>query len=158
VGIVVNALALQRERHSQAISAVSIPAAAPATAVKSPVIAAVPAPAAAVDPTPIAVVQPPSRPTGLGASADATPAVPPAARGVDAIGDILRAENGKDAQRLTLSARNALTKLGYSVKADNASTVAALHDFQRSHSLPLSSDITPRLVKQLVTAANAVGH
>ena len=51
-----------------------------------------------------------------------------------------------------------MIKLGYPVKADgapSAATTAALRDFERVHSLPLSNDVTPRLLKQLTAAAAA---
>ena len=60
-----------------------------------------------------------------------------------------------------LAAQTALAKLGYPVKPDGndgAATQQALRDFERVHSLPLSTEITPRLVKQLSVAARAGGR
>jgi len=135
VGIVVNALTLQHVRHP------------------APFFAPHP-PAAAATPAPIVAPPPPTRPADLAGAGDA-PANP---RGVDAIGDLLRVEADKDAQKALLAAQNALIKLGYPVKADgapSAATTAALRDFERAHSLPLSSEMTPRLLKQLTAAAAA---
>ena len=151
-GIVINALILQHERHPAPFFA-----ARPAAVGASPPAAA-PAPQAvkADDPTPVAVL-PPTRPANLGS--DVEPA--PSARGVDSIGEILRADSGKESQKQVLAAQNALIKLGYSLKADgspSAATSAALRDFERAHSLPLSTEISPRLLKQLTAAANASGR
>ena len=148
VGIIVNALALQKERHPapffSARSATQAQAAAPAqTAV-----------AAALDASAVAV-EPPARPANLGVPADAAASV--AARSGDPIRDLLRGETGKDASHLILAAQNALIKLGYAVKADGvagASTIAAMHEFEHAHGLAASSEITPKLVKQLAAAAS----
>ena len=151
-GIVVNALSLQHERHPAPFFAARPPA------VGAPPPAAAPAPQAgkADDLTPVAVL-PPTRPSNLGTGVESAPG----ARGVDAIGDILRADSGKEGQKSILAAQNALIKLGYVLKADgfaNAATSAALRDFERGHALPVSTDVTPRLLKQLTAAANASGR
>jgi hypothetical protein len=148
-GIVVNALTLQHERHPAPFFA------APRQAVR-------PAPRAATptspeekpeEPAP-APVLPPVRPADLAVGVESTPKF----RRSDAIGDILREESGKEAQRSILAAQNALIKLGYSVRADglpSAATSTALHEFERAHSLPLSTEITPHLLRRLAAAANA---
>ncbi|MGD0184375.1 MAG: peptidoglycan-binding domain-containing protein [Roseiarcus sp.] len=145
-GIVLNALTLQHQRHP-----------APFFAAPRPALEAPPAPAAkAREPTPLAVL-PPARPADLGSGGEASAG----ARGVDAIGEILREEAGKEAQKPVLAAQNALIRLGYSLAADgtlDAATSAALRDFERAHSLPASIDVTPRLLKQLNAAANASGR
>lgn len=144
-GIIINALALQKERHPAPFFAA--PKASPQ------VVAAPEAPVAAPANTPAIAALPPARPAKLGAEPDVTPT----ARIADPIRDLLRDDGGKDAQRLTLAAQNALIKMGYAVKADGvagASTLQAITQFERAHSLTVSSDITPRLVKQLVAAAN----
>jgi Putative peptidoglycan binding domain len=148
VGIVVNALALQKERHPApffpAKPAVQTQPAAPA---QTAIVAAVP------DASGVAV-EPPVRPANLGVPADAAASV--AARAGDPIRDLLRGETGKDASHLIIAAQNALIKLGYTVKADGvagASTIAAIREFEHSHGLPASSEITPKLVKQLSAAA-----
>jgi hypothetical protein len=144
VGIVVNALTLQHVRHPAPFFAPRPPVAATATPAPAP------AAAARVQPAP----PPPARPTDLAGGNDAT-ATP---RAGDAIGDLLRAEADKDAQKTLLAAQNALIKLGYPLKADGApspATTAALRDFERVHSLPLSNDITARLLKQLTAVAAA---
>jgi hypothetical protein len=151
-GIVVNALTLQHERHPAPFFAARPPA------VGAPPPAAAPAAQAAkADDSPPAAVLPPTRPANLGSGVEPAPS----AHGVDAIGDILRADSGKEGQKQILAAQNALIKLGYVLKADglaNAATSAALRDFERAHSLPVSTDVTPRLLKQLTTAASASGR
>ncbi len=144
-GIVVNALILQHERHPAPFFAARPPAA--------------PAPRAAAsdNATSAAPALPPTRPANLGAGVESAPGAP----GVDAIGDILRADAGRDAQKQMLAAQNALIRLGYSLKADgspSAATTAALRDFERAHSLPVSAELTPRLLKHLTAAANASGR
>ena len=152
VGIIVNALALQKERHPAPFFA-SKPAAPAQAAVPAPAaIPVAPAVAAAPDNSPVAV-QPPVRPSSLGAAPDAS-----AARSTDPIRDLLRGDVGKDASHLTLAAQNALIKLGYSVKANGLAgpaTIAAIHEFEHAHGLAASSEITPKLVKQLTAAASA---
>jgi len=143
-GIVVNALILQHERHP-----------APFFAARAPIVEA-PAPAAKGDDAGGPAVLPPARPADLrdDAIGDALRADP--AR--DAIGDVLRAQSAKDAEKQMLAAQTALIKLGYSLKADgspSAATSAALREFERAHSLAPSSELTPRLLKQLTAAANA---
>jgi peptidoglycan hydrolase-like protein with peptidoglycan-binding domain len=140
-------LILQHERHPAPFFAARPPA------VSAPAAAA--PPAKADDPT-IAAALPPSRPADLG-GVDAIGEVLRADSAKDAIGEALRADSAKDAEKQWLAAQNALIKLGYPVKADgspSAATAAALRDFERAHSLPPSSDLTPRLVKQLTAAAN----
>jgi hypothetical protein len=173
---VVNALTLQHERHPAPFFAARPPAlGAP------PSSAAPPPQAARADDSTIVAVLPPARPADLGGvepapsargvdaigdilRADSGPGgvePAPSAHGVDAIGDILRADSGKDAQKQILAAQNALIKLGYSLRADGspgAATSAALRDFERAHSLPLSTEVTPRLLKLLTAAANASGR
>ena len=149
VGIVVNALALQKERHPAPFFAPK-PAAQAQTAAPAPANAAA---TPAVETTAVAV-QPPSRPANLGASPDATPSI--VAHANDPIRDLLRGETGKDATHLTLDAQSALIKLGYVVKADGhagAATTAAIQQFEHARGLAASTDITPRLVKQLNAAA-----
>ena len=118
-GIVVNALVLQKARHSApppvaAKSSLSEPqATAPAAA--APAAVAPNAPSAPVD------VRPPVRPLDLGATVDSIP-LPPT-RSNDPIRDLLRGEVGhsdaaKETARLTLAAQNALNKLGFAVKAN----------------------------------------
>ncbi len=148
-GIVVNALTLQHERHPAPFFA----ARPPVAGAPPPAAAPAPQPAKADDSTPLAVL-PPTRPSNLGTGAEAAPG----AHGVDAIGEMLRADAGKEGQKPILAAQNALIKLGYVLKADglaNAATSAALRDFERAHALPVSTDVTPRLLKQLTAAANA---
>lgn len=147
VGIIVNALALQKERHPAPFFPAKPPAQAQSPAAPQATIAAAPVPDAAA-------VEPPMRPAGLGAASDAGSST--AARSSDPIRDLLRGESGKDAH-LVAAAQNALIKLGYTVKADGvagASTIAAIHEFEHAHGLAPSSEITPKLVKQLTAAAS----
>lgn len=155
-GIVVNALVLQKARRTTPFFAVS----------KSPTVdfqpAAPPEPVA-IPSAPVAA-QPPARPIDLGATVDSIP-VPPSKSG-DPIRDLLRGDQGrsdaaKEASHLTIAAQNALIKLGFAIKADGvvgASTEQAIQQFERAHGLSPSSEITPKLLKQLSAAANAAAH
>jgi hypothetical protein len=154
IGIGVNALILQRERHPA-------PLFGPAPAADSP---AAPAPALPLPPqsasadreTSAAGVSPASPPVRPVDAVDSSPS-----RAADPITGLLREEARADVARLTLAAQTALVRLGYPVKPDGnegVTTQQALHDFERVHGLPLSTEITPRLVKQLVMAARATGR
>jgi hypothetical protein len=148
-GIVLNALLMQKERRPAPSFAESRPAAA---AVEPP---ARPAPAPAIVESAPIVAQPPARPIGLGAVGDAVPVPPP--RSSDPIRDLLRGGDAKDGTHLTMAAQTALIKLGFALKADGvegASTEQAIAQFERAHGLAASSEITPRLVKQLSAAAH----
>jgi hypothetical protein len=151
-GIGVNALVLQSERHPAPLFAPSppriaapLPSPAPLPPPSPPELshemsAPVPAPAAQARPEPVA----------------ATPA-----RAPDQIGNLLRGGAPGDDSHLILAAQNALVKLGYAVKADGndgAATHQALREFERAHGLPISTEITPRLVKQLAAAARSAAH
>jgi hypothetical protein len=153
VGIAVNALLLQRERHPAPLfgSTATKPTPAPAPV---PTPAPSPAHASAEDEAPPAqspAALPPERPpaTALGA-----------ASGSDPIGDLLAGEHS-DGSRLVLAAQTALAKLGYSVKADGkegAATQQALREFEHAHGLPPATEINERLVKQLTQAARGAGR
>ena len=153
VGIGVNALLLQRERHPAPLfgyAAPKLPSAAPAPAAPPPQ-----KPVSTEDNAPPAqssATLPPARPAeSAGSSSPAS----------DPIAELLAGEPHGDASRLTLAAQTALAKLGYPVKPDGndgLATQQALRDFERVHSLPLSTEITPRLVKQLSVAARAGGR
>jgi hypothetical protein len=146
VGIGVNALVLQSHRHPAPLFAPSPPRVTPPPAPANPVPAP-PAASSAETSTPIPTPPPPPKPAGAAAS-------PP--RAPDPIGNLLRTEVQTEDTRLVVAAQTALVKLGYAVKADGAegaATQQALRDFERAHGLPLSTEITPRLVKQLNAAA-----
>jgi hypothetical protein len=149
-GIVVNALLMQKERHSAPFFAAPKPAV---------VVAERPArPANAVVESAPAVAVPPARPVDVSTPTDPVPVPPP--RSSDPIRDLLRGD-ARDTGRLTAAAQNALIKLGFTIKADGvegASTEQAIQQFERAHGLAASSEITPRLVKQLSSAANAAAH
>jgi hypothetical protein len=157
IGIGVNALLLQHERHPAPFFApppqavVNAPSAPPAAPPVRPAATAELEAAAA----PSSSAAPPSRPAP---PAEGREAAAPAA---DPIGDLLRSEGHADPARPVLAAQAALAKLGYSVKADGAegaATEQAIRDFERAHGLPVSTEITPALVRQLNQAARSTGH
>ena len=153
VGIGVNALLLQRERHPAPLfgyAAPKLPSATPAPAPPPPQ-----KPASTEDTAPPAqpsATLPPARPAeSAGSSSSAS----------DPIAELLAGEPHGDATRLTLAAQTALAKLGYPVKPDGkegSATEQALREFERAHGLPPATEITERLVKQLTAAARAGGH
>jgi hypothetical protein len=153
VGIGVNALLLQRERHPAPLfgyAAPKLPSAPPAPAPPPPQ-----KPASTEDnapPAPSSATLPPARPAeGAGSSSSAS----------DPIAELLAGEPHGDATRLTQAAQTALAKLGYPVKPDGkegSATEQALREFERAHGLPPGTEITERLVKQLNAAARAGGH
>jgi hypothetical protein len=154
-GIGVNALVLQRERHPA-------PLFAPPPKIAAPRPVAPPSPP---PPPPIAPAREAPAASPAQASPPARPAVSDAGgapRAPDAIGDLLRGEAQADNSKLVMAAQAALAKLGYSVKADGgaqgAATDQALRDFERGHGLPISTEITPHLVKQLNSAARAAAR
>lgn len=148
VGIGVNALLLQRERHPAPLFGYAppkLPSAAPAAAPAPPQ-----KPVSTEDSAPAAqsfAALPPARPAETAQSA---------APASDPIAELLAAETHDDASHLTLAAQTALAKLGYPVKPDGkegAATEQALRDFERAHGLPPATEISERLVKQLTLAA-----
>jgi hypothetical protein len=154
VGIGVNALVLQRERHPAPFfgSAPSLgsPAAPTTAAARSPEIAIAEHELSTTASSP---ALPPVRPPD---TANDSASRPP-----DPIMDLLRGEASADATHLILAAQTALVRLGYPVKPDGnvgIATQQALRDFERAHGLPASTDITARLVKQLEVAARAGGR
>ena len=153
VGIGVNALLLQRERHPAPLfgyAAPKLPSAAPAPAPPPPQ-----KPASTEDNAPPAQSSAALRPARPAESAGSSS---PAS---DPIAELLAGEPHGDASRLTLAAQTALAKLGYSVKPDGkegSATEQALREFERAHGLPPATEITERLVKQLTAAARAGGH
>jgi hypothetical protein len=154
VGIGVNALLFQHERHP------------------APLFGSLPPPSSSVGRAPPAPPVPKPASVEHDASAAQSPAALPPARPPEAadaslsppsdpITDLLRGEARVDGAHLILAAQTALAKLGYPVKADGndgLATQQALRDFERAHGLPLSTEITPRLVKQLTLAGRAGGR
>jgi putative peptidoglycan binding protein len=135
IGIAVNALVMQSRRHPAPLFAPSPARISPTPSNANPVPPAPP-------PDVVRETSPPA----------------PAARATDEIGNWLRGEAPADDSHLVLAAQTALAKLGYAVKADGnegAATHQALRDFERAHGLPLTTDITPRLVKQLEAVARS---
>jgi hypothetical protein len=163
IGIGVNALVLQRGRHPAPLFG----QASPSGSTSTPTQVVAPAPqTAGVDKDSSAAevpsAAPPARPTeSLPAAAPARPPEStdaPSSRSSDPIADLLHEEAHSNSTHLILAAQTALVKLGYPVKPDgneSASTQQALRDFERAHGLPPSTDITPRLVKQLMLAARS---
>lgn len=153
VGIGVNALVLQRERHPAPLFAPAPQPAPSAVSVSGPPPAAHVAGAGA-PPAASAPVVPPPRPADF-----VNDARPLGAR--DPTTTTGRVEAQTEAARLTLAAQTALVKLGYAVEPDGNEgvlTQLALRDFERAHGLPLTSEITPRLVKQLQLAGRTGGR
>jgi hypothetical protein len=154
VGIAVNALLLQRERHPAPLFGVASPN--PPSAAPAPAPAPPPKPVSAEHDAPPAqssAALPPARPPE--APAQSSPPVS------DPIAELLAGQTDSDASRLTLAAQTALGKLGYPVKPDGkegAATEQALRDFEHAHGLPPATEINERLVKQLTQAARAAGH
>jgi hypothetical protein len=156
VGIGVNALLLQRERHPAPLfgyAAPKLPSAPPAPAPPPPQKpASTEDNAPSAPPAPSSAALPPARPAeSAGSSSPAS----------DPIAELLAGEPHGDASRLTLAAQTALAKLGYPVKPDGkegSATEQALREFERAHGLPSATEITERLVKQLTAAARAGGH
>jgi hypothetical protein len=154
VGISVNALLFQHERHPAPLFGSPLPPASSSNR------------AAAASPAP----RPPSAEREASAAPSAAALPPPrladAAEGSssapsDPITDLLRGETRVDGAHLITAAQTALAKLGYPVKPDGndgLTTQQALRDFERVHGLPPSAEITPRLLKQLTLAARAGGR
>jgi hypothetical protein len=150
IGIGVNALLLQRERHPAplfGLAAPKLPSPAPAPAApQKPVGAEDNAPPAQ---SPEAL--PPARPAEAAGSSPSSS---------DPIANLLAGETHSDS-RLVLAAQTALAKLGYAVKPDGkegAATQQALREFEHAHGLPPATEISERLVKQLTLAARGGGH
>ena len=140
IGIVVNAVALQHGRRVD-----PAPDPGPVAALRAPAHAPVAAP------TPVAAPSPapePPRPSPL--------AVARAEKAEDPIASLLRGQ-GADKRKLTLAAQTSLARLGYSLKATgalDADTKTALTAFEKAHKLPVTNEITPKLVKSLSAAAD----
>jgi peptidoglycan hydrolase-like protein with peptidoglycan-binding domain len=151
IGIGVNALLLQRERHPAPLFGFAPPR-PPATPAPAP--AAPQKPVSTEDKAPPAQspeALPPARPAEVAKSSPSTS---------DPIADLLAGETHSDA-RLILAAQTALVKLGYTVKLDGkegAATQQALRDFERAHGLPAAPEINERVVKQLTLAGRGGGH
>jgi Putative peptidoglycan binding domain len=153
IGIAVNALLLQRERHPAplfGLAAPKLPFAAPAP----PPPAAPQKPVSTEDNAPPAQspeALPPARPAEAAGSSPSPS---------DPIANLLAGETLSDS-RLVLAAQTALAKLGYAVKPDGkegAATQQALREYERAHGLPPATEISEKLVKQLTLAARGGGH
>jgi Putative peptidoglycan binding domain len=152
IGIAVNALLLQRERHPAplfGLTAPALPSAAPAPAPAVPQKPVSAEDSAAPAQSPEAL--PPARPAEAAGSPTSSP---------DPIASLLAGETHSDS-RLVLAAQTSLAKLGYAVKPDGkegAATQQALREFEHAHGFPPATEINERLVKQLATAARGGGH
>ena len=132
VGVAVNALLLQRERHPAPLFGLSQPK--PQSIAPAPVPAPPPKPVSTEENAPPAqstAALPPARPPAV-----AAPSSPPPS---DPIAELLAGESHGDGSHLILSAQTALAKLGYPVKPDGkegAATEQALREFEKAHGLP----------------------
>jgi peptidoglycan hydrolase-like protein with peptidoglycan-binding domain len=143
IGIVVNAVALQHGRRPE------LPLdPGPMASVKSqPAVA--PTPASTVAAATVAAT--PARPAPTTVALARTP------KAADPIAELLRSSSG-DNRRLVTAAQGALAKLGFAVKATgtvDANTRSAIAEFDKSRHLPVSTEITPKLVKTLTSATSA---
>ncbi|HEX9169604.1 MAG TPA: peptidoglycan-binding domain-containing protein [Roseiarcus sp.] len=154
VGIGVNALLFQHEHRPAPLFGSLAPPFSPPS--RPPVTPPVPKPASAereVSAPQSPAALPPARPADAADGSSSAPS--------DPITDLLRGEAHPDGAHLILAAQTALAKLGYPVKPDGndgLATQQALRDFERAHGLPLSAEITPRLIKQLTVPARASGR
>ncbi|HZZ60200.1 MAG TPA: peptidoglycan-binding domain-containing protein [Roseiarcus sp.] len=150
-GIGINALLLQRERHPAPLFGPTWRRASPAPSKPLPV-----RPQAAAGAAPAASPQAPSPAPARSATAGET------ASGSDQIGEFLRGGSiDGDQSRVIQAAQSSLARLGYQIKADGvegAATGSALRDFERAHGLPVTTELTPHLLKQLTAAARTVGR
>lgn len=109
---------------------------------------------------------PPSRPAAP-VTAEAVPASPPApekaeaAHGAgkkrDAIGALLAggAPKKEEADKSVLAAQQALARLGYPIRADGVlggATREALEKFERANRMPVTGELTPKLLRRLQQA------
>lgn len=154
-GIVINALTLQKARHSAPLFGA---AKEPQTAAPAPVAAPVPAPR----PQQVVPVRAESEPAAAGvedrpaSAALRTPAAPAQqAKPHDAISELLLGpthEAQPAASKSVLAAQKALVKLGYVLKPDGrmgASTKQAIERYERDRGRPARGDLTPALAKNL---------
>jgi len=154
VGIGVNALLFQRERHPAPLFGSPLPPAS--SAARAPAASSAPRSESAdreASAAPAPAARPPARPGDAVESPSSAPS--------DPITDLLRGETRVDGAHPIMAAQTALAKLGYPVKPDGndgLATQQALRDFERIHGLPSSTEITPRLLRQLTLAARAVGR
>ena len=155
IGVIVNAVGLQHERHPAPLFR-GEPAPAP-----SPLAAPAPPVAAPSEPPVMTSPDPASRldaaPTPVPRPQEFTPPISSATKKGDPINDLLRGVSPPDNSKEVVAAQKSLKKLGYDIEPDGvmgADTERALHEFERSHNLPLSSDLTPRLLARLAATAH----
>ena len=157
-GIAANALFFQTARHPAPICHGPV-IARPALPVSAPVPSAVPP----------AVPLPPQRPLEKTAAPQPQPApvVTPAQRPVEApprdqIGALLSAGTpapATDPAPRIVAAQKALMKLGYVVKADGimgAGTRKAIEMFEQSRKLPVTGDLSARVMRELSALSGVV--
>ena len=161
VGIGVNALLFQHERHPAPLFGSTPPAASSAPANRA---SGAPLGAKSATAEREASAAPPAAAPSPAALPPARPAESPegsASSPTDPITDLLRGEPPADGGHMILAAQTALARLGYPVKPDGndgPATRQALRDFERIHGMPASTEVTPRLLKQLTSAARANGR
>ena len=151
IGIVVNAVALQHGRRPELLAG---PTATASVKSPAPVAASSHSPAATAVASAPASDQPPTPPTRPASTALA---LARAAKPADPIADFLRGNAG-ESRRLVSATQGALTKLGYSVRTTGAldsETRSALIEFEKSRHMPVSTEITSKLVKTLTAAVAA---
>jgi hypothetical protein len=155
ISFTINALFFQQGRHP-----------APLFAPKSEIAATTPASSAAAPaPATQIVALPPGRPADLPVKKDTPAQTAAAPQGRDAIGDLLRggvvstpvADPKQEQVRSVASVQRALNRLGYGpVKADGifgSGTKLALERFERDRKLPVSGEMSPRILKELAAAS-----
>jgi len=155
ISFTVNALFFQQGRHP-----------APLFAPKADNIIAASAPSAgAVAPATQIVALPPERPADLNAKKDTAPQAAIAPQGRDAIGDLLRGggvstavpDPKQEQVRSVAAVQRALNRLGYGpMKADGifgSGTKLALERFERDRKLPVTGEMSPRVMKELAAAS-----
>ena len=156
LGIVVNALALQKARHPAPLFVVAAPA-ADAAAKAIAVLASPPVPV----PRPAGGATPALEQADKTASVDHAALAKRTTQDRDAIAQLLRphiAQPGKEAARnepsqTVLKAQQALLKLGFALKPDGVfggTTRQAIERFERDRGLPVKGDLTPGIRRQLM--------
>jgi hypothetical protein len=143
IGVAVNALLLQRVRHPAPFFASEPLPAPPAAAPPAPPIPPVPP---AKTPSEANLATPPPHPFAPSLS------ISPPMRANDPIGDLVRANNAKESSKTIAAVQAALIRLGYVVKADGAmggDSEEAIRDFEKNHNLPISTELSPRLLAKL---------
>lgn len=151
ISFALNALFFQQGRHP-----------APLFGQKSEATASTTAPVAA---SPQIVALPPERPADLSTRKEAPAPAAASSQNRDAIGDLLRngvvsapsADPKQEQVRSVAAVQRALNRLGYGpIKADGvygSGTKLAVERFERDRKLPLTGEVSPRVLKELSAAS-----